>query len=138
MTNFDKILREFEKYDYHEAVYNDTKEAVAEWLDYHRQDVQDSDKLEDLKSDIYDALFIDDSVTGNGSGSYWFSSWKAEIALVGNSDLYKEALDEFGGEFDESPENRDVTIRCFLLSMKLSEVLEDEEITKIYNNIKEV
>lgn len=136
MTNFDKILREFEKYDYHEAVYNDAKEEVANWLDYHRQEVQDSDKIEDLESDIYDDLFVNDSVTGNGSGSYWFSSWKAEIALVGNSDLYKEALDEFGGEFDESPENRDVTIRCFLLSMKLSEVLEDDEITKQYNDIK--
>ena len=136
MTNFDKILREFEKYDYKEAVYNDAKEAVAEWLDYHRQDVQDSDKIEDLESDIYDALFIDDSVTGNGSGSYWFSSWKAEIALVGNSDIYKDALEEFGGEFEESPENQDVTIRCYLLSMQLSEILEDDEIIKIYNEIK--
>lgn len=50
MTNFDKILREFEKYDYHEAVYADAKEATAEWLDYHRQDVQDSDSIEDLES----------------------------------------------------------------------------------------
>lgn len=70
MTNFDKILKEFEKYDYEEAVFSDAKEAVTEWLDYHRQDVQDSDKIEDLESDIYDALFVDDSVTGNGSGSY--------------------------------------------------------------------
>lgn len=138
MTNFDKILKEFEKYDYNEAVFSDAKEAVAEWLDYHRQDVQDSDHIEDLESDIYDALFIDDSVTGNGFGSYWFSSWKAEIALIGNLDLYKDALEEFGGEFEESPEGRDVTIRCYLLSTKLSEILENDEITKIYNDIKGV
>lgn len=138
MTNFDKILREFEKYDYHETVFADAKEATAEWLDYHRQDVQDSDSIEDLESDIYDALFVDDSVTGNGSGSYWFSSWKAEIALVGNSNLYMDALEEFGGKFEESPEIRDVTIRCYLLSKKLSEILEDEEIIKIYNEIKGV
>lgn len=136
MTNFDKILRKFEKYDYKEAVFSDAKEAVAEWLDYHRQDVQDSDRIEDLESDIYDALFDDDSVTGNGSGSYWFSSWKAEIALVGNSNLYKDALEEFKGEFEESPESRDVTIRCYLLSTKLSEILKDDEIVKIYNDIK--
>lgn len=138
MTNFDKILKELEKYDYEEAVFSDAKEAVAEWLDYHRQEVQGTDEIEDLESDIYDALFIDDSVTGNGSGSYWFSSWKAEIALVGNSDLYKNAIEAYGDKFDESPERRDVTIRCYLLGKVLEDVMEDDEINKIYNDIKGV
>ncbi len=37
-------------------------------------------------------LFNEDSITGNGSSSYTFNTYKAECNLVGNWSLLKEAL----------------------------------------------
>ena len=74
-------------------------------------------------------MFIDDSITGNASGSYTFSTWKAEENLCHNLDLLKEALQEFGSDLNylESPEACDVTIRCYLLGQVLQEVLDELE-----------
>ena len=78
---------------------------------------------------LYDQLFLEDSVTGNASGSYTFNTYKAEENLCHNLDLLKEALDEFGGDFSEAlnkgPEYCDVTIRCYLLPAVLIEVLKE-------------
>ncbi len=100
-----------ERYDYMEAV----KADVREYIEYNG--IKDYDEL-------YDEMFISDSVTGNASGSYTFSTWQAEENLCHNYDLLKEAVYEFGGEpFADGPEAGDVTIRCYLLGQALSEVL---------------
>ena len=80
---------------------------------------------------LYDEMFIDDSITGNASGSYTFSTWQAEENIAHNMDLLKEALEEFGGDYGEAlekgAEHCDVTIRCYLLGQVLQEVLEELE-----------
>ena len=73
-------------------------------------------------------MWCDDSITGNASGSYFFNRREAEEALFGNLDLLAEACEEFGSDMDvlkSGAEACDVTIRCYLLSEVLAEVLED-------------
>lgn len=105
------------KYNYYEAVLEDVREALEE------TDVRDYEEL-------YNQLWIDDAVTGNGSGSYTFNEWKAEENLCHNMDLLKEALEEFGCDLsylEKGAEACDVTIRCYLLAHALSEALEELE-----------
>jgi len=114
-----------ERYDYYQAVKDDIKQYIED----HDVKITSSNR-EELESSLYDKMFISDSVTGNASGSYTFNTWKAEENLCHNLDLLKEALSEFGEpSFDmlESAESCDVTIRCYLLSQCLGEVLDELE-----------
>lgn len=119
-----------ERYNYYYEMYNDVKQAVEEWLYYNNDSVKDCDgDLMELMEDIYEDLWIDDAVTGNGSGSYTFSSFTAAQYLAGNYDILQEAFDEFGYNSIElnniEPEYFDVTIRCYLLGEILDTVLSD-------------
>lgn len=114
-----------ERYNYYEAVKDDVKQYIED----HDVKVTTSNR-EDLEQSLYDEMFISDSVTGNASGSYTFNTWQAEENLCHNLDLLKEAFSEFGEpSFDmlESAESCDVTIRCYLLSQCLHEVLDELE-----------
>lgn len=105
-----------EKYNYLENIKEDIKEYIKE-NELGEQDNYDA---------LYDDLFITDSVTGNGSGSYYCNAWKAEEVLCHNLDLLNEACDMFGCSPDlTNPEACDVTIRCYLLSKALREVLDE-------------
>jgi hypothetical protein len=131
-----------EKYDYLSAVkenvqswINDNDEWKAEYADENGKWLRD-DNRDDIEEDLNDRLFIEDSVTGNASGSYTFNTWQAEEYLCHNLDLLGEALEAFGCEpnyiTEEGAEACDVTIRCYLLGQAISEVLdgmleEDEE-----------
>lgn len=115
-----------EIYDYSEAVFND----VVEYLkDNVLDDPMSLDEIDNLDVDqLNDDLWVEDSVTGNGSGSYTISTLKAEQNLVGNYNLLCEALTDFGEEdktlVDFNPENADVTIRCYLLSQAIDDAIE--------------
>lgn len=116
-------------YDYKENVKNDCIDAVREWLDYHKDDAKGMSR-NDLREKLYDALWIDDSVTGNASGSYTFSSYDAEQNIAGNWDLLGEAMREFCCECDaieKGAEWADVTIRCYLLGECLDEAMDEIE-----------
>ena len=106
-----------ERYDYHADIKND----IREWLDENQKGFISDER----RDEIYEDLFINDSVTGNGSGSYTFNRWTAEENLCHNLDLLEEALDELGGEFKNDPEMNDVTIRCHLLGPCLNEVVDE-------------
>ena len=114
-----------ENYNYLEQVTADAKEAILENMEYWSFD--DREELEEV---AHDELWADDSVTGNGSGSYFFSTWKAEEALCHNWDLLADALAEFGGDTDtlrQGAEACDVTIRCYLLGQAISAALDELE-----------
>ena len=121
------ILKESDdKYDYKKAIYDD----VLEYIKYNFDETEIIEGLENRnkwEQELYDTLFTEDSVTGNGSGSYWFNAYKAEKALAHNMQLYFDALKEFGGSTPElfSPEEADVTIRCYLLYSAIDEVLDE-------------
>ena len=78
------------KYNYLENVTADAKQAILENLKYW--DFTDREELEEIANDN---LWVDDSVTGNASGSYTFSTWKAEENLCHNMDELENACDEF-------------------------------------------
>lgn len=113
-----------EKYNYFEAVKTDILDYISE-----NEIKVNSENRDEVFQELYDELFISDRVTGNASGSYTFNTWQAEENLCHNMDLLKEALDEFGGDYNiiESAESCDVTIRCYLLSQCLTEALDEIE-----------
>ena len=115
-----------ENYNYLEQVTEDAKEAILENMEYWNFD--DREELEEV---AHDELWADDSVTGNGSGSYFFNAWKAEEALCHNWDLLADACEEFGQDIGEAfkrgAEFCDVTIRCYLLGQAISAALDELE-----------
>lgn len=102
-------------YNYYEEMEKDIEEYL-EYTDERNFDV------------LYDEMFLSDSITGNASGSYTFNTYQAEENIAHNLDLLQEALEEFGVEYtfalERGAEYCDVTIRCYLLSQILTDVLE--------------
>lgn len=120
-------------YDYLENVKDDVKEYLK-----NNYDVETVEEIEEIdKEKLYDELFIEDSVTGNASGSYEFSTWQAEENIAHNMDLLKEALKEFGEDYGEAlekgAEHCDVTIRCYLLGNAIEEAIQEliEEVEEV-------
>ena len=115
-----------EKYNYLENVTNDAKTAILE----NMNDWSFSDR-EELEEVANDSLWVDDSVTGNGSGSYTFCTWQAEENLCHNMDELEEACYEFGQDIGEAvkqgAEYCDVTIRCYLLGQAISDAIDGLE-----------
>lgn len=119
-----------ERYDYNAAVREDVLEAIRN--NYTPEEIREALQDRDTFAEkLYDDLWIDDSVTGNASGSYYRNAWKAEEALAHNLDLLGEALQEFGcgPEYliEKGAEAADVTIRCYLLNGAISKALEELE-----------
>ena len=115
-------------YNYYEEVLLAVEEAVKDG--YSPEDLEPVD-LEDYSEKLNDALWVDDSVTGNASGSYFCNSYKAEEALAGNWELAGEALEEFGYDninaFEKGAEWIDCIIRCYLLNQSIAEYVEEYE-----------
>lgn len=74
------------------------KEDVKNYIDENNIIITEDNK-EEIEEQLNDDLWAEDSVTGNASGSYTFSTYQAE--------------------------ENDVTIRCYLLSQAISEVIEE-------------
>lgn len=115
-----------ERYDYRQNVKDDVKTYINEneihWTEDDRDDVQEK---------LHDDLWVADSVTGNGSGSYTFNTWQAEENVCHNTDLLAEALEEWGqqGEniLEKGAEWADVTIRCYLLGESIGTAMDELE-----------
>lgn len=113
-------------YDYLENVKEDVRNYIEE-----NKIVVTSSNREEMEQELNDTLFVNDSVTGNASGSYTFSAWQAEENLCHNFELLTEALTEFGCDLsylEKGAEACDVTIRCYLLGQAISGVLDEIEI----------
>lgn len=104
--------------EYMDEVKSDAMEAIKENLEYN-----------DSWDEMYDSLFMDDSVTGNASGSYYFNRWKAEDAVSGII-FDSDAVDEFkalgydGIPTEEGAETCDVIARCICLGLVSGELEE--------------
>lgn len=117
------------RYNYLEAMKEDIKTYLEDNFEYKYSDM-DRDELEES---LRDDLWIEDSITGNGSGSYTFNREEAKEYVVDNMELCVEALEGFCVEaseiakrfLSEDWEYFDVTIRCFNLSYAISEVLDE-------------
>ena len=123
-----KIMK---NYNYFEAVKEDVKNYIENDINI-LEALSEAGDVETLKENLHDDLWVNDSVTGNASGSYTFSTYEAEENLCHNIELLKEALEEFGcgiEYLERGAEACDVTIRCYLLGQALQEVLEEIEET---------
>lgn len=115
--------------DYREEMAQDIRDYINENIDLEEY------TREDLEEKLNDDLWIEDSVTGNASGSYTFNSYEAREKVLENPDLVKEMINEFcidaqtvGEKFlDEEWEWFDVSIRCYLLGECIGTVLDDLE-----------
>lgn len=120
-----------EQYDYLNAVIDDVKAAIKDLDEEEKNELAGLD--EDEKKEYLYNLFIDyDSVTGNASGSYTFSTWKAEENLCHNGDLIEEMAEAFGySSLNElanlGAEGVDVAIRCYVLPEAINRALEEED-----------
>jgi len=118
------------RYNYLESIKEDIKNYIEENKD---NESYNFDNIEELKELLYDDLWIEDSVTGNGTGSYYCNRYKAREALQGNEGLLIEALETFGNDAESykrsliDPEFADVTIRCYLLGEAIDEVIESKK-----------
>lgn len=122
------------KYNY----YNEMKSDIMEYLndydysDYVDPNTKDIDK-DGLMWSLHDDLWVEDSITGNGSGSYTFSIVKAKEYVEDNLDLLRDVISEYcisvedvGNRFIEGDyEYFDVSIRCYLLSSVLEDVIDE-------------
>ena len=112
-------------YNYYEEVLKAVEEAAE---DSYTPEMLEPVDLDDYSEKLNDALWIDDSVTGNASGSYFFNSYEAEEALAGNWKLAAEAMEEFGldkiNAVEKGAEWVDVMVRCYLLGQCIADYIE--------------
>ena len=119
-------------YSYKETVKTDIKG----WMDDHSEELEGLDRSGVFEV-VYDACWVADEVTGNASGSYTFSRYEARRNFFedDDSDEYISQMiedgfstaEEVGQKVSESNwEWLDVSIRCWLLSQCLSEVLDEK------------
>ena len=120
------------KYDYLENEIEDVKRAIEER--YSQEEIEEALSISinrrDFEEKLYDELWIDDSVTGNASGSYTCNAYEAEEYIAHNLDLLAEAMQEFGDDSNalkKGAEYCDVTIRCYLLGQAIDEALDELE-----------
>ena len=112
--------------DYYQQVKNDAIAAIDEQFDcgYWNGDTE--------WDVVYDNLFVDDGVTGNGSGSYFFNAAKAREAVADAiwDEKILDVLSEFGisgdriAQYlrDNDAESLDVCIRCAMLGEVYGEI----------------
>lgn len=113
-------------YDYLEAVKEDVMEYVKNEVD------TDGIDFDELETRLYDDLFIEDSVTGNGSGCYTFNSIEAQGYVEANKDLVREMCSDIGGKervmnwwFEDDYISIDVSLRCYVLGNAITEVIKE-------------
>ena len=126
-------------YNYLEAV----KEDVKAWLEDNSdqfEEIKDNNKIDGaidwdgVKDDLNETLWNEDSITGNGSGSYTFNSKKARDYVLIDGLQYLEDLvnegwltyESIGKDVtDYNFESLDVALRCYFLSEAIEEVIAD-------------
>lgn len=112
--------------------------AYENFIDEVRSDLKnyilerwDEEEIKELEAnEVYDEAFTADSVTGNGSGSYFFNAWKAKESLFEmDEDILRETISEFDIDMAEhwgDWEFLDVSCRCYALGqIDIEEVLEE-------------
>ena len=115
-------------HDYVEEMKADIAQYIADEAEIECGEDRDS-----FEQRLNDDLWFEDSVTGNGSGSYTFSTAKAHENVMGNEDYIREMVHEWGIEAQDLVDRFlrgewewfDVSIRCYLLGQVLAEVLDE-------------
>ena len=113
-------------YNYYLALCADILDYIGDNINLAGYLTEEGLDVDALSECLNDGCWIADSVTGNASGSYFCSTFRAREALRGNENLLIEALEDFGDLPEDykkaltSPEWADVTIRCYMLGQAVS------------------
>ena len=136
-----------EKYDYRRAITDDIKDWIINDSDLIESGYME-DRDEDLYNWIYDEVFDEDSITGNGPYYYGTEDFCSEC-LSGNFDILYEAAHEFAIDDEvniliKHYENKDLaryfdcTIRCYLLMectyAAVDELIQEGKLKNLTNN----
>ncbi|MCD7723724.1 MAG: hypothetical protein LUH82_07245 [Clostridiales bacterium] len=111
-------------YDYYEAVKDDVLQYIKDNINL--ADFDSAEELEEYLNECSD-LWCADAVTGNGSGSYTYSRYKAEEYLCHNQGLLAEAMINFGCDItflNKGAEACDVLIRCYVLPQAIHDAVQ--------------
>lgn len=115
-------------YNYHEAVLAD----VREWLEDHADELPRFEDRDEMIQYLNDEMWTADSVTGNASGSYTFSRFKARENVLADPDTVKEAFEEFDEKsrfadlfFSDEWETMDVITRCYCLYLAVETAINE-------------
>ena len=117
-----------ERYNYYDAVKEDVLNAIEEDDELLPREDKDAADYEERLTDMLWAS----EVTGNEPYAYYFSDEEDAIAAVmGNLDLCSEAYREFGVDEDavtfmSNIRSADVTIRCYILSSVIHDIIEEK------------
>lgn len=117
-------------YNYTESMEQDIKNYIKE-----NELMDEYPDTEELAEELEDTLWIEDSVTGNASGSYTFNRNLAKSYVLDNIDVCRSALEELCVDkkdiadhfLNEDWEWFDVTIRCYLLYGAIQNVVSELE-----------
>ena len=123
-----------EKYDYRRTITNDIKDWIVNDSDILEEEIEEG-RDDDIYNWIYDEIFDEDSITGNGTYYYGTEEFCSEC-LSGNFDLLYEAAHEFAIDDEiniliQHYENKDLaryfdcTIRCYLLMDCIYQAIEE-------------
>lgn len=112
----------------------ETKRNIREWMELEDFTLDGQDR-EEVEERLNDNFWINDSITGNGSGSFTFNREEAKENVLEDTDTLLNACTEFcvdtrtiGEKFlNEEWEWMDVTCRCYVLGQAIAEVLDDLE-----------
>ena len=112
----------------------ETKYNIQQWMDLEGFTLAGQDR-EEVAERLNDEFWINDSITGNGSGSFTCSSYQAQECVLEDIETLINACEEFGvnketiGEkfLNEDWEWMDVTCRCYVLAQAIAEVLDELE-----------
>lgn len=120
--------------------FEDVKADVETWMEDNMDIMFDIENgnysdIDEIREDMNDKMWIADSVTGNGSGSYFFNRYEAKEMVLDHIDEVREAFEDFGyaGEafgnrvFNDEWEEIDVITRCYYLGQAIESVLDDME-----------
>lgn len=118
-------------YNYLEAMTSDILTVIHDEYTNEQIAYRLAEDFDGFREDLYEALWIDDAVTGNGSGSYTFCRETARQYVLDNTDLLRDVVQEYEIEaneilqrfIDEDWEYFDVCIRCSLLGLTLEGAL---------------
>ena len=121
-------------YNYRDAIRKDVVDYVRDHYDAASLKDWSRDALE---QELNDALWIEDSVTGNASGSYTCNADKAREYVTEDRDAenhIRELIAEFGMDAKTIADHLfdweywDVSIRCYLLGECISAALDELEV----------
>ena len=119
-------------YNYSEAIKDDLRTYLDNDFDWSRitEDELDADDLKEL---LNEELWTEDSITGNGSGSYTFNRYTAKEYVMDNEEVLGEMIIDYGLTAEDVGyhfinndwEYFDVSIRCYLLGSCIDEVVDE-------------